>query len=75
MAQHLLAAADLYGLDRLRKMCERRLFETVDLETACTTLALADANHADVSGYVLVVWGDRGWGDRGAPPPPGLACL
>jgi speckle-type POZ protein len=47
MAQHLLVAADLYQLTRLRRICERRLCETVDLETAATTLTLAEQNHAE----------------------------
>jgi hypothetical protein len=41
LAQHLLVAADMYQLTRLSRMCERRLCETVDLETVGTTLALA----------------------------------
>jgi speckle-type POZ protein len=49
MAQHLLAAADMYQLTRLRRICERRLCESVDVETAATTLALAEQNHAEVS--------------------------
>jgi speckle-type POZ protein len=48
MAQHLLAAADMYQLTRLRRICERRLCESVDVETAATTLALAEQNHAEV---------------------------
>ncbi|GBF94017.1 hypothetical protein Rsub_07285 [Raphidocelis subcapitata] len=47
MAQHLLVAADMYQLGRLRRICERRLCETVDAETAATTLALAEQNHAE----------------------------
>jgi len=47
MAQHLLAAADLYQLIRLRRICERRLCDTVDTETVATTLTLAEQNHAD----------------------------
>lgn len=47
MAQHLLAAADKYQLVRLRRICERRLCDTVDVETVGTTLALAEQNHAE----------------------------
>lgn len=31
MAQHLLVAADRYALARLRRICERRLCETVEV--------------------------------------------
>lgn len=47
MAQHLLVAADRFQLGRLRRICERRLCETVEVETAATTLALAEQNHAN----------------------------
>lgn len=45
MAQHLLAAADRYGLDRLRLLCESILCEGVAINTAATTLALAEHHH------------------------------
>ncbi|KAJ3696619.1 hypothetical protein LUZ61_000324 [Rhynchospora tenuis] len=41
MAQHLLIAADRYGLDRLKAICAELLFKGVDAKTAATTLALA----------------------------------
>jgi speckle-type POZ protein len=47
MAQHLLAAADQLQLERLRRICERRLCETVDVESVAFTLALADRNHSE----------------------------
>lgn len=40
--QHLLVAADRYGLDRLRPMCEEKMCDSIDAETVATTLALAE---------------------------------
>lgn len=45
MAQHLLAAADRYGLDRLRLLCEENLCKDVATNTVATTLALAEQHH------------------------------
>ncbi|XP_039775585.1 BTB/POZ and MATH domain-containing protein 2-like [Panicum virgatum] len=45
MQQHLLVAADRYGLDRLRLMCEAKLCQGIDVETVATTLALAEQHH------------------------------
>ncbi|KAK1627622.1 hypothetical protein QYE76_001937 [Lolium multiflorum] len=42
MAQHLLAAADRYGLDRLKMICEGKLAGGIDVDTAAATLALAE---------------------------------
>ncbi|KAF0925720.1 hypothetical protein E2562_017281 [Oryza meyeriana var. granulata] len=42
MAMHLLAAADRYGLDRLKMSCEDKLSSGIDIDTVATTLALAE---------------------------------
>lgn len=43
--QHLLVAADRYGLERLRLMCEAKLCDGIDVHTVATTLALAEQHH------------------------------
>ncbi|KAJ0808351.1 putative chromatin remodeling & transcription regulator BTB-POZ-MATH family [Helianthus annuus] len=45
MYQHLLAAADRYGLERLCMLCESNLCEGVAINTVATTLALAEQHH------------------------------
>ncbi|KAF7097275.1 hypothetical protein CFC21_099111 [Triticum aestivum] len=40
-----LAAADRYGLERMRLLCESALHETIDVENAAWTLELADRHH------------------------------
>lgn len=42
MAQHLVAAADRYGLDRLKLICESKLYSGISVDTAAATLALAE---------------------------------
>lgn len=39
MAQHLLVAADRFQLPRLRRICERRLCETVEVRLYLQTLS------------------------------------
>nr|CAB3468699.1 unnamed protein product [Digitaria exilis] len=48
MAQHLLAAADRYGLERLKLICEGKLSGGIDVDTAATTLALAEKHNCSV---------------------------
>ncbi|XP_044320588.1 BTB/POZ and MATH domain-containing protein 2-like [Triticum aestivum] len=43
--QHLLVAADRYGLDGLKALCESKLCECIDVETVATTLVLAEQHH------------------------------
>jgi speckle-type POZ protein len=40
--QHLLAAADLYGLERLKVLCEEKLYKRIDANTVASTLSIAD---------------------------------
>nr|XP_025877531.1 uncharacterized protein LOC107279274 [Oryza sativa Japonica Group]ABA94831.1 retrotransposon protein, putative, unclassified [Oryza sativa Japonica Group] len=47
MAQHLLVAADRYGVERLKLICEDTLCSHVDASTAGTTLALAEQHHCE----------------------------
>ncbi|KAJ4820453.1 BTB/POZ/MATH-domain protein [Rhynchospora pubera] len=42
ITQHLLVAADRYGLDGLKSLCEDRLSRDISMDTAISTLALAE---------------------------------
>ncbi|CAL5039865.1 unnamed protein product [Urochloa decumbens] len=42
MAQHLLEAADRYGLERLRRICVEEMCTNIGVDTVATTLALAE---------------------------------
>ncbi|KAK4477989.1 hypothetical protein RD792_017254 [Penstemon davidsonii] len=42
MAQQLLAAADQYGIERLRSLCEARLCENIAIDIVASSLALAE---------------------------------
>ncbi|KAF7011198.1 hypothetical protein CFC21_025529 [Triticum aestivum] len=43
--QHLLVAADRYGVDRLKILCEDKLHEGIDVDMVATTLLLAEQHH------------------------------
>jgi len=47
MYQHLLVAADRYGMERLKLICEEKLCEHIDVGSAATILALADQHHCE----------------------------
>ncbi|CAM0953129.1 unnamed protein product [Alopecurus aequalis] len=43
--KHLLVAADRYGIERMKLICERKLCEFLEAKTVASTLALADQHH------------------------------
>lgn len=54
LTERLLAVAHLYGLRRLRLLCESKLCRSITVNTVATTLALADSYHAtDLKGACL----------------------
>lgn len=46
--QHLLVAADRYGMDRLKLVCEEKLCKGIVVSTVTATLALADQHHCQL---------------------------
>lgn len=69
-AQHLLNAADCYGLLRLRGLCERFLARALAADNAAFTLTLADQHSAPglraaalrfIAGNVAAVVATEGW--------------
>ncbi|VAI93063.1 unnamed protein product [Triticum turgidum subsp. durum] len=45
MVKHLLVAADRYGMERMKLMCESKLCKFLEASNVATTLALADQHH------------------------------
>ncbi|CAM0902587.1 unnamed protein product [Alopecurus aequalis] len=45
--QHLLVAADRYGLENLKQMCEEELSKRIDVENVMFTYALANQHHCN----------------------------
>ena len=45
MAQHLLVAADRYGMDRLKLICEEKLCKYIDVRSVATILTIAEQHH------------------------------
>lgn len=45
MAQHLLVASDMYGLQRLMLICEDRLCNHINTDSVATMLVLAEKHH------------------------------
>jgi speckle-type POZ protein len=77
-AQHLLNAADQYGLDRLRTICERKLADALNVENAAFTLTLAEQHRASalrnkalrfVAQNAVAVTKTEGWAHLRASSP------
>ncbi|XP_047063640.1 BTB/POZ and MATH domain-containing protein 2-like [Lolium rigidum] len=45
VTQHLLVAADRYGVEKLKHACDMKLRATLDVETVATTMVLAKQHH------------------------------
>ncbi|KAL2517734.1 BTB/POZ and MATH domain-containing protein 2 [Abeliophyllum distichum] len=48
MSQHLLSAADRYGLQRLRLLCDARIKENIAINTVASSLALAEQHNSQL---------------------------
>ncbi|GJN26387.1 hypothetical protein PR202_gb14314 [Eleusine coracana subsp. coracana] len=80
--QHLLVAADRYGLNRLRLICEEKLCSWIDVQSVATTLVLAEQHQCgqlkdacldfmawrDVLGPVMKTEGFKHLTESGLPP-------
>jgi speckle-type POZ protein len=53
MCQHLLVATDMYGMERLKLICEDKLCRHIDVGTVANILALAEAHRCDVSACLV----------------------
>ena len=47
MCQHLLVAADMYDMGRLKLICEERLCKYINMGSAATILALAEQHNCE----------------------------
>merc|ERR1719375_2362577 len=46
MAMDLFVAADQFGVERLKKMCEKTILQSISVENAAHILVAADMHHA-----------------------------
>lgn len=53
--QHLFAAADRFGLQRLKQLCEANLCEQVNAETVETTLDFAEKHKCSLLKFVCQI--------------------
>ncbi|PKA46112.1 BTB/POZ and MATH domain-containing protein 3 [Apostasia shenzhenica] len=54
MVQHLLVAADRYGLDRLKLLCESKLSEEINADIVASTMLLAEQHNCAYLKYVCL---------------------
>ena len=83
MAQHLLAGADRYALERLKLICEWKLSDGITVDTAATTLALAEQHRCwglkarcveFIAGYLDAVLETEGYKHLEESCPAVLSC-